>query len=184
MNNKYNQYLLTDKWRAIADECKSLANHTCNRCGSNKSLQAHHKTYDNVYNEVQEDLECLCRMCHEDHHESTSIKKLNKRICVMDLFTIQSKICKSSKDIEMFRDLLLAVDKTNELRINITKFSDRHNYKREYITRLLKRFVDNNLAIRIDRGVYLINPMVFQSIGSTNELIEKAQRTWLTLYHN
>jgi len=107
-----------------------------------------------------------------------SIKKLNKRICVMDLFTIQSKICKSSKDILIFRDILLSTDKHNEIRFNITEFSKSNGYKREYVTRLLKKFVGNDLARRIDRGVYLINPLVFQSIGSTNELIEKAQSIW------
>jgi hypothetical protein len=44
----YQQYLSTDVWKEKAIECKKLANHKCNRCGSNKELHAHHITYDNV----------------------------------------------------------------------------------------------------------------------------------------
>jgi len=106
------------------------------------------------------------------------IKKLNKRICIMDLFTMQSKICNSSKSIEIFRDILYSTDKDNIFNKNITKFAKLNGFTRQQVSLVLKKFVDIGLAKRVDRGEYLINPLAFQSKGSTNELIEKAQIEW------
>lgn len=110
-----------------------------------------------------------------------NIKKLNKRICVNDLFSIQSKVCSGSKSILVFRDLLLVIDKYNELRVNVTKFAEKNNYTRSQVTKMISDWTKYGLAIKIDRGVYLINPFAFQSIGSTNSLIEEAQIKWKEL---
>jgi len=96
----------------------------------------------------------------------------------MDLFTLQSKICNSSKDIEIFRDLLLATDKYNELRINISKFSEKNKYSRSKVMSIIKKSVDVELMHRLERGVYAVNPFVFQSIGSNNGTIEQCQSQW------
>ncbi len=110
-----------------------------------------------------------------------SIKKLNKRICVMDLFTYQSKLCKSSKDITMFRDFLLAIDKYNEFRKVIVDFCKENNIDRSRFTKFIKKSIEIGFIIRIDRGVYIVNPYAFQSIGSNNQLIEDAQSRWKKL---
>ena len=68
----YKEYLLTDKWKEKSKKCKEAYNYKCNRCGSEKELQAHHITYDNVGEEPAEDLECLCRVCHEKEHGNPS----------------------------------------------------------------------------------------------------------------
>ena len=104
-----------------------------------------------------------------------SIKKLNKRICIMDLFTMQEKICNSSKDINIFKYILYETNRENIFNKNITKFSKSIEMPRSTVSRILKKFVDVGLAIRIDRGEYLINPFAFQAKGSTNALIEIAQ---------
>jgi hypothetical protein len=44
----YKQYLLSKEWKEKSDECKRLAGYRCSQCVSNKDLQAHHITYDNV----------------------------------------------------------------------------------------------------------------------------------------
>jgi len=113
-----------------------------------------------------------------------SIENLNKRISVMDLFTYQSKLCNSSKDILMFRDFLMKVDKHNEFRENISSFCKKHDIDRSRITKFLTNAVKIGLVLRINRGVYLVNPLVFQSRGSNNEFIEEAQRTWMKLIKN
>ena len=107
-----------------------------------------------------------------------SIKKLNKRICIMDLFTMQEKICNSSKDICIFKNILYETDRENIFRQNITRFSKKIEMPRSTVSRILKKFVDVGLARRVDRGEYLINPLAFQAKGSSNGLIEKAQFEW------
>jgi len=155
---EYQQYLLSKKWRAKADECKRLANNRCSACESTMRLEAHHVTYDNIYNESQEDLVCLCRSCHGAEHEK-GIKKLNKRINIMDLLTIQSKICNSSKSIEIFRDILYSTDKRNIFDENITIFSKKNGYTRQQVTKILSKFIKENLANKLSRGVYMISPL-------------------------
>ena len=96
----------------------------------------------------------------------------------MDLFTMQEKICKSSKDIYIFKHILFETSRDNIFNKNITKFSKTINSPRSTVSRIIKKFVDVGLAIRIDRGKYLINPLAFQAKGSNNELIENAQKRW------
>jgi hypothetical protein len=40
----------------------------CERCGSNEKLLVHHKDRDR-YNNVKENLGCLCKRCHQLEHE-------------------------------------------------------------------------------------------------------------------
>jgi len=37
----------------------------------NKLIQVHHKTYENIYQENQDELACLCHPCHVFFHEAT-----------------------------------------------------------------------------------------------------------------
>lgn len=39
----------------------------CERCGSTSHLLTHHKDEDR-YNNAPENLECLCKKCHQNHH--------------------------------------------------------------------------------------------------------------------
>jgi len=66
MQNKlYSMYLKTPEWKRIATTCKSLVGNKCSRCGSSSNLHAHHLTYERITEELQEDLECLCSICHK-----------------------------------------------------------------------------------------------------------------------
>ena len=40
----------------------------CERCGSKKDLQVHHKTYKRKGHELPGDVELLCKTCHEKEH--------------------------------------------------------------------------------------------------------------------
>jgi len=57
MQNLYKKYLQTEEWKTKAAACKKLADYKCNRCDNTTNLHAHHKTYDRVGEELQEDLE-------------------------------------------------------------------------------------------------------------------------------
>jgi 5-methylcytosine-specific restriction endonuclease McrA len=64
----YRAYLETDAWREVREAAIERANHCCERCGAEKRLQVHHKTYANLGAEKPEDLEVLCADCHLEEH--------------------------------------------------------------------------------------------------------------------
>jgi 5-methylcytosine-specific restriction endonuclease McrA len=64
---KYYKYLQSPEWAAIRIEILNDRK-CCERCGSKIKLVVHHKSYDNVFKEEPEDLELLCKVCHEEEH--------------------------------------------------------------------------------------------------------------------
>ncbi|MGL5749650.1 MAG: HNH endonuclease, partial [Paraclostridium sp.] len=70
MNNKYKEYLKSDKWSEIRKIILSRDNNKCVKCSSSKNLQVHHSTYDNIFNEENnlDDLVTLCKTCHNVEH--------------------------------------------------------------------------------------------------------------------
>jgi 5-methylcytosine-specific restriction endonuclease McrA len=59
------EYYKSPEWETVRVFAIHRANHRCQRCGSAGVLQVHHVTYDNLYNEKPEDLEALCKRCHD-----------------------------------------------------------------------------------------------------------------------
>jgi 5-methylcytosine-specific restriction endonuclease McrA len=45
------------------------AGRVCNVCRSTEHIQVHHRTYVNLGNELDRDLQALCKFCHENEHE-------------------------------------------------------------------------------------------------------------------
>jgi phage terminase large subunit GpA-like protein len=71
MNEKsYDNYLKTAIWRARRNRALKQALWTCERCGGRRELQVHHKTYERLGAERDEDLEVLCDTCHRGHHRT------------------------------------------------------------------------------------------------------------------
>lgn len=97
----------------------------------------------------------------------------------MDLFTVQAQICKSSKDITLFADILDKMDIDGNTRIsNISKFSKDHNVSRRKTTDILNRMcsTEPELLIKIDTGVYRINPYLYMGKKiRSNEIREQLQ---------
>lgn len=61
-------YLASPVWKAKRVEALSFYGCVCNRCGDH-GADVHHKTYERVGGrERMDDLEVLCRECHEAHH--------------------------------------------------------------------------------------------------------------------
>lgn len=65
---QYATYLQSAGWRRRRDEALKAAGWTCQRCGARKGLQVHHLTYERIGAELPEDLQVLCRSCHEGEH--------------------------------------------------------------------------------------------------------------------
>ena len=61
----YLAYLNSPTWRLRRNETLRRVGFRCERCGSKRDLQVHHKTYDRLGAELDADLEALCLLCHE-----------------------------------------------------------------------------------------------------------------------
>lgn len=107
-----------------------------------------------------------------------SIKKLNLKVCTMDIAQAQAKICKSSKDIIVFWTIIDDLDKYNEFRSSVSALSQKLGVARSKVTAILARAIEHKLLKRIGRGVYSANPFMVKSKGSTNEIIERLQVEW------
>ncbi len=64
----YQKYLQGPSWRVTRNHALRLAGYRCFRCGTNRSLQVHHKTYERLGREWDQDLEVVCEPCHNGIH--------------------------------------------------------------------------------------------------------------------
>ena len=62
----YLAYLRSPEWREKRKEFIDAVDGECEECRSKKNLQVHHLTYDNIGEESEEDVEVLCKECHEN----------------------------------------------------------------------------------------------------------------------
>lgn len=66
----YRNYLKSDHWLKIREIALDLGKHECRICCSTKYLNVHHRTYERLGREDQDDLVVLCRKCHKLFHET------------------------------------------------------------------------------------------------------------------
>jgi hypothetical protein len=72
----YHQYIRSREWREhpvrLAElQAAGFRCRLCNEGGDGVTIEAHHRTYENLFNEQPGDLTALCRRCHRvvtDHH--------------------------------------------------------------------------------------------------------------------
>lgn len=67
---EYEIYLKSPQWFAKRDQALKHHGAVCDKCGKKSDLQVHHKTYARLGKEKMEDLQILCRPCHNEVHES------------------------------------------------------------------------------------------------------------------
>ena len=85
---EYSKYIRTKKWKTLASLVKEKAGNKCVFCGSEKKLVAHHHNYINLYNETEDDLICVCNICHHKMHRGG--------YCMRE--DVQCKCCEYSKN--------------------------------------------------------------------------------------
>ena len=70
MKESYKRYLRTEHWiefrNAMLQEKPD-----CEMCGE-QSTCVHHMNYDNLGDETEDDVMCLCKGCHAEMHEMDS----------------------------------------------------------------------------------------------------------------
>ena len=62
-------YLKSDYWKSLRLKTIAARDFKCEICGSESSLEIHHISYDHLGNELDSDLMCLCRNCHQIVHD-------------------------------------------------------------------------------------------------------------------
>ena len=70
----YSEYLKTEHWRKKRQRALTEARNLCRICNKGGELHTHHRTYDNLGHENDEDLIVLCADCHSLFHRE---RKLN-----------------------------------------------------------------------------------------------------------
>lgn len=72
----YHAYLKSEAWRRKRAATLMRARGVCQGCQHDQATQVHHKTYANLGNELNADLEALCGVCHETEHREESMSEL------------------------------------------------------------------------------------------------------------
>jgi 5-methylcytosine-specific restriction endonuclease McrA len=73
---EYDKYLETPHWQSFrrlvfAEQRRRLGRNCCERCpknGSEIKLDVHHLTYERLGNEKTEDVQIICKDCHDKIH--------------------------------------------------------------------------------------------------------------------
>lgn len=65
----YAEYLKTSEWARTRQQAIERARGRCQVCNSVASLEAHHRCYDRLGEELPSDLTVLCSTCHELFHD-------------------------------------------------------------------------------------------------------------------
>lgn len=63
----YDSYLLSWEWKKTRRRALERTGNLCEECGG-PAEDVHHKTYERIGAEADEDLSPLCVRCHEEHH--------------------------------------------------------------------------------------------------------------------
>lgn len=66
MNEEYERYLQSEKWKSLRAKRIQMDGGVCNICGSKQNLQVHHLNYN--YFDTTDNLITLCENCHHDIH--------------------------------------------------------------------------------------------------------------------
>ncbi len=82
---EYDKYLETPHWQAfrkhaLETQKQRLGRNCCERCPEEKrqgdvELHVHHLTYERLGEELIEDVEIICRACHEKEHGHDTDKR-------------------------------------------------------------------------------------------------------------
>lgn len=69
----YAEYLQTEHWKLRRKRALRLAGYKCQLCNQDGDLHTHHKTYENLGCEQDDDLVVLCKDCHAKFHDKLGL---------------------------------------------------------------------------------------------------------------
>lgn len=98
ITEEYKKYLRSEKWQKIRKSVFSARGKKCEICSKSKWLHIHHLTYERIFNELPEDLQILCRTCHEKAHGITNkVKPKKPKLSLAQKVARRKKIKKKAK---------------------------------------------------------------------------------------
>ena len=75
ISSRLERYLRSDTWRRRRRRYLEQVGHGCEECGSERCLTVHHLNYDRIDGqELDEDLQCLCLLCHSREHPGKPVR--------------------------------------------------------------------------------------------------------------
>jgi 5-methylcytosine-specific restriction endonuclease McrA len=75
---KYREYLTSDLWKSKREKILFRDKNICQECKIKPAEEIHHITYENLYNELLEDLIALCKECHNEVHRKLNVEKMKE----------------------------------------------------------------------------------------------------------
>ena len=72
---RYAEYLKSSHWSLFKFNIIAARGMKCERCNSLKDIDLHHRTYRRIGTELPEDVELLCRVCHNREHLVSSAER-------------------------------------------------------------------------------------------------------------
>src|SRR5438105_2438826 len=103
MSPEYFSHLNSPKWERLRKQV-IIRDKVCVRCGKPGS-DCHHKTYARFGNENLEDVELLCRSCHNSHHELTKKNKSQVGLArekLLAKLSTPNELCARKLFVELF----------------------------------------------------------------------------------
>lgn len=76
--DSYKDYLKSSHWKDVRKRALENAKYRCALCPSNLNLEVHHKNYNRLGGEWDEDVVVLCRRCHKALSVGLRMKKESK----------------------------------------------------------------------------------------------------------
>ena len=74
--SKYLAYINSKEWKELKLDLLIKRGYKCEKCGADdKIIHAHHLTYERFMNELPEDIQLLCIVCHKNHHKKERNEK-------------------------------------------------------------------------------------------------------------
>lgn len=64
----YADYLQTEHWAQVRKHKIAKTGRQCEKCGRTGNVDVHHLTYERLGEELMEDLQVLCPICHKQVH--------------------------------------------------------------------------------------------------------------------
>lgn len=157
----YERYLLTAHWRAVRNLALQRAGYQCQRCRVTRELQVHHQTYERLGEELDTDVEVLCRGCHLGHHV------VEVEISLGVYFKIVEDVLRG-ETFTMVADLIEAV----KMRCAKLKIP----YSGGQVQTVIARMKDERLAIAVPRKYAELTDK-----GTGSEPLTKAEAAGLAL---
>ena len=78
----YYHYINSAGWKKKAEEAKARAGNRCQICNRSRAevqLEAHHRTYERLGQELPDDITVLCRNCHGLYEDERRLEKPTKK---------------------------------------------------------------------------------------------------------